>query len=240
MTLLEILLAVTLLAVMLAAAAGMISGVLGGVGTAGRSIEYDNMTGEIEDIIADDLAFLVEPTKEGSIAIKEDGPGSWTMSFYSACGPKAAWGETPVTIHRVSYQVKPLVHGGKGLFRGEEPLVVTQEAYYDEPLLLAEGVSRFEVAAFDGKEWQGEWPVEGGGPLPVMFSVRLELTMSDGSARTVLVESAPGIETAVKPEESRRASGERRASGRASGGSTTPADGTPDEGAAGDEEPVEE
>ena len=206
-TLIELLLAAALLGVIMGVSVGMISGVLGGSMKVTDGISEDDTVGEIEDIIAGDLSFLVTPAKQGAFQMRKESDSNSSLSFYSACGAKTAWGDVVVPIHKVTYQVKPMPGGRKGLFRGEEPLAQTREAYYDVPVLLAEGVRTFLVEGYATRGWVSQWPGEYGGPLPLLVRVQLELDMQGGRTRLVYVESAPSIETIVKPEAERRASG---------------------------------
>lgn len=206
-TLLELLLSAALMAFVLAVAAGMISGVIGGSIRISERVNEDSAAGEIEDVIADDLAFMVAPKKEGVVELRKEGEGDSYFSFYSACGAKTAWGTVPVTIHRVTYQVKPLPGGGKGLFRGEEPIANTKDAYYDAPLLVADRVRSFVVEGRAMNAWSPVWPAEKGGPMPALIRAELNLEGRDGQTRIILVEAVPAAELLVKPEAERRASG---------------------------------
>lgn len=206
-TLIELLLSAVLLGCVLAASAAMMASVVAGAAQVGEKLIDDNSSGEVEDIIAGDLAFLVAPVKERIVEIETQGEGDSALSFYSACGPKTAWGDTPVTIHRVTYRVKALRGGRKGLFRGEEPIAKTKDAYYDVPVLVADNVKSFRVQGYHQGGWSGQWPGEKGGGMPQLVRVDLVLGLADGGERELLIESAPSIELIAKPEAERRASG---------------------------------
>jgi len=244
-TLLELLLSVTLLAVLVTAVGAMITGVLGGAGRINAAVEEDAAAAEIEDLIADDLGFLAAPVKPpGSgaapasstapsstassssahgifarppVSIRADAGGS-SMSFFSAAGSKTAWGDIATQIHRVEYSLRPSPVTGQALFRWEEPIVKTEGAYYDQAVLVAEGVTAFKVEGFDGRDWRDEWPAQGAGALPLLIRVSIDLARADGGTRKLLVESAPGIEFAVRPEAERRASGGGEAAAGTSAG----------------------
>jgi prepilin-type N-terminal cleavage/methylation domain-containing protein len=206
-TLVELLLSVVLLAVILAVTASVLSGVLTGVGIVGAGESLDNLVGAVDDLLSEDLAFLTAPAKNGNLTIRSDSSGTTSFTFYSACGARTAWGDAPVLIHKITYQVKPTAYAKKGLFRGEEPLVKTSGAYYDAPVLLTDDVTSFTVEGFDGKEWHPGWPLESGADLPALLRIHIEIEPARGVKRTVTIESAPAIESHPKPEEERRASG---------------------------------
>jgi len=206
-TLIELLLSVILLAVILAVAAGVLSGILAGIGTVGAGEGLDNLVGTVDDCISEDLAFISAPGKSGNLTIRSDSGGTTSFTFYSACGAKTAWGDTPVLIHKITYQVKPTAYATKGLFRGEEPLVKTRDAYYDAPVLLSDDVTSFSVEASDGETWHPAWPLESGADLPALLRIHIVIAPAPGVKRTVTIESAPAIEAHAKPEAERRASG---------------------------------
>jgi prepilin-type N-terminal cleavage/methylation domain-containing protein len=223
-TLLELMLAVVVMALVMSIVAAVISGVLGGSVSVAESLSADAAGGEIEDIIAGDLAFLTAPAKDGGVEIREEGGGISSLSFYSACGSRTAWsasGDVPVTIHHVTYEVKTMPSGAKTLFRGEEPLVATRDAYYDAPVVLADSISGFTVEATDGQEWYPKWPAGRGGPVPAMFRVRVEFAEPGGATRSLVIESAPAIEVAPKPEAERRASGGEEGATNPQGGANS-------------------
>lgn len=225
-TLLELLLAVILMGFLLAVVAGIVHGVLASAGGVSAAIGDDASAAEIEDVIAEDLAFVIVPKKDGALTVKDEGGGMSSLGFYSACGPKTAWGDAVLTVHRVEYSVKPTLRGGRGLFRREQPLVKTSGAYYDSGVLLAGDVASFFVEAYDGAEWRTQWPPDKGGPLPAFLRVTIVIAPAGGSRRTIFVESAPAVESASRPEPERRSSGskpqlaasQKPAAGQPSGG----------------------
>lgn len=206
-TLIEMLLAVTLLAVVFAVVSGAITAVLAGSSRVTEAMGQDSVAGEVEDVIADDLAFMTAPTEQQPFTIKQGSSSSATMTFYTSAGSKTAWGEVTTPIHTVTYEVQPIAGGGKGLFRGEKPIIESADVYYDAPLLLADNVTLFKVEAYDGQEWKDEWPVESGAKLPALISVYIDIQLADGSTRQLYVESAPPIEYNMRPQQERRSSG---------------------------------
>jgi prepilin-type N-terminal cleavage/methylation domain-containing protein len=209
-TLIELVVSILILGLVMVVVAGILDGVVVRAARIERTVDADTFAGEVDDLIADDLAFIAAPPGAGPITITRESAGSPKMSFYSAAGATAAWGEPATPLHLVTYSVEPMAQGGDGLFRGEEPMVTSDQAYYDEPLLVAGGVTDFHAEAFDGAEWHERWPDEGTGLLPVLVRVTFTLG-TDGSARSVVVESAPAVECIIRPQAQRRASGGRGA-----------------------------
>lgn len=243
-TLIEMLLAVTLLAVVFAVVSGAITAVLGGSTRVNEAMGQDSIAGEVEDVIADDLAFMTAPTEQQPFTVKQGSSRSPSLTFYTSAGSKTAWGEVTTPIHTVTYEVQPMAGGGRGLFRGEKPLVESADVYYDAPLLLADNVTLFKVEAFDGQTWQDEWPVESGAKLPALIRVYIDIQLADGSTRQLYVESAPPIEYNMRPQQERRSSGGAEGAGadnqnnnggtpqdKAGPGNPSDASGQPQEGA---------
>jgi prepilin-type N-terminal cleavage/methylation domain-containing protein len=209
-TLLELLLAVTLLGLVFAVVAGIISSVLSGSTRVSESLSQDSVAGEVEDVIADDLAFMTSVTDKPPFSSSQDTSTFAKLAFYTSAGAKTAWADATMPIppiHQVTYEVQPLPSGGRGLFRGEKPLVESPDVYYDAPLLLAGNVSLFKVEAYDGQKWQSEWPFEGGAPLPALIRISIDIDLPNGTKRQLYVESVPPIEYGGRPQEERRASG---------------------------------
>jgi hypothetical protein len=206
-TLLEVLLAATLTALIFAVVASIIAAVMGGTSRVSAAVSEDNSGGEVEDVIADDLAFLTAITDKPPFSMKVGSGNATSFSFYTSAGSKTAWGMVATPIHIVTYEVKPMPSGGKGLYRGEKPLIETADAYYDAPLLLAENVTMFKAEAYDGQKWHNAWPDSGTSPLPALIRVYIDLQTVDGRTKQLYVESAPPVEYGSRPQEERRASG---------------------------------
>ncbi|MCD6404495.1 MAG: prepilin-type N-terminal cleavage/methylation domain-containing protein [Planctomycetes bacterium] len=198
-TLLELILAVTIMALVMAVVAGVIAGVLVGAERVGEKADRDLVAGEIDDLIADDLAFIAVPSCAQAFTITGKANGNSFLTFYSAAGAKAAWGELATPLHVVTYRVEPLERGGKGLFREEVPIVTSNDAYYDGALLVAGALGAFRVEAFDGSQWHSRWPDEGAAGLPALIRVTLTLEEPGEAARTIFVESAPSVEYVIRP-----------------------------------------
>ncbi len=213
-TLIEILVAVVMLGAIMAAAAGLVGGVLVGTRRVEETIDADLALAEADEIIADDLAFIVAVPGTTPFTSRGRADGSSLVSFHTVAGAKAAWGEVATPVHQVTYSVETLAGGGKGLFRAEEPLVVSKGAFYDEPLLLVAPVENLFVEAFDGAEWHDEWPETGAAGLPTLIRVTVTFPGEEEGGRSIYVESAPAVEFIVKPQAERRASGGRGDTGK--------------------------
>lgn len=207
-TLVEVVLVATLLALVFGLVATIIATILNGAGNVSEALTYDNEAGEIEELIASDLAFLAPVPNVTPVRFEPEGAGFATLVFYSAAGARTANGEPVTPVHRVTYSVHPLAGGGKGLFRGEEPLVESRDAYYDAPVLVAEGVTLFKVEASDGGEWRERWPGDGAGPLPALIRVFIDVPRPDGESRRLVIESAPMVEAVQKPTDRSASGGE--------------------------------
>ncbi|MHC4714000.1 MAG: PulJ/GspJ family protein [Planctomycetota bacterium] len=214
-TLIEILVAVVMLGAIMAAAAGLVGGVLVGTRRVEETIDADLALAEADEIIADDLAFIVAVPGTAPFTSRGRADGSSVVSFYTVAGAKAAWGEVATPVHVVTYSVETLRGGGKGLFRAEEPLVVSKDVFYDEPLLLIAPVENLFVEAFDGDEWHDEWPEVGAAGLPTLVRVTVTFPGEEEEwGRSIYVESAPAVEFIVKPQAERRASGRKESTER--------------------------
>ncbi len=175
------------------------SGILGGSKRAADAVAADNVGGEVEDLLAGDLAFLAAVPDRVPIEFKAEPGGFSSLAFYSAAGSRTAWGQVATPLHLVTYSVRPLPDGSKGLFREEKPLVETRDAYYDLALLVAGGVSAFKVEGSDGQRMRDAWPDQGAGELPALVRVYLDILRADGTTDRLYVESAPPVEAARKP-----------------------------------------
>lgn len=201
-TLIELILAVTILALIFTVVGGVLTTVLGGAANAEAALGADALAAEVEEVIAGDLAFLVLAGEYEPLVAREEYPGFSTLSFHSAAGSKTGWGEIVTSIHRVTYLVEPRPDGSKALFRDEEPLVATRGSYYEGPVLLADNVTLFSVEAYDGTEWKNKWPYDESGPLPAMVRISIDLEVGEGLTRRLLVESLPPVEYYARDEES--------------------------------------
>jgi len=207
-TLLEVLVAVIMLGALMAAAAGLVGVVLVGSRRVDETIDADLAVAEADEIIADDLAFLAAIPGKPPIVLRERSDGASYVSFYSAAGAKAAWGELAVPVHLVTYMVEPIAGGsGKGLFRLEEPLVEWKGSYYDSALLLVGPVESMTVEAYDGEAWHTVWPDAGASGMPVLIRLTVTFPGDEEGARHIYVETAPSVECVTKPQAERRASG---------------------------------
>jgi len=206
-TLLEVLLAATLTALVFAVVASIISTVMQGTSRVSDGISADNYGGEVEDVIADDLAFLTAITDKPPFSMKVGSGSATSISFYTSAGSKTAWGMVATPIHIVTYELKPMPSGGKGLYRGEKPLIETADAYYDSPLLLAENITMFKAEAYDGQKWHDAWPDSGTSPLPTLIRIYIDVQTADGGKKQLYVESTPPVEYGSRPQQERRASG---------------------------------
>lgn len=196
-TLIEVVMAVTILALAMAISAGVVAGVLAGTQRIQAEIDFDSFAAEIDDLVADDLAFLAAGGRGVVFLITVKADGNSFLSFCSGAGAKAAWGELVTPLHMVTYSVEPLSDGSKALFRGEEPIVASDDAYYDRPILVAANVMSFTVEAYDGAEWEDRWPGEGTGVVPVLIAVTLVIDDGTEAGRAVFVECAPPVEYEV-------------------------------------------
>lgn len=194
-TLVEVVVASVVLALVMASVAAIVGGTLLGARRVEIALDADLAVAEAEDLIADDLAFMCAMPGRASFRVDEGSAGDAVLTFWSAAGAKAAWGEVVTPIHSVSYHVAPMPDGGTGLLRREQPLVESLDAYYDDALLVIEGVEGFTVEAFDGSEWHAKWPAgETALSIPILVRAQVTLIGEGGSARTIYVEAAPHVE----------------------------------------------
>jgi hypothetical protein len=191
--------AVTILAVIGASLAGFYSTMITGTRAAERMTELDAVAGEVDEIIAGDLAFLAAVDDASPVRISEKANGASTLVFHSAVGSRTAWGEPATPLHRITYLVDRMPDGRLGLFRGEEPIVETPGAYYGPPLLVVGGVSSFVVEASNGSDDFAVWPAEGAEGIPVLITVTVVFSNENGG-RTVFIESCPPVDTLDRPK----------------------------------------
>ncbi len=195
-TLVEVVVASVMLALVMGAVAAMVAGTLVAAARVSAVLDSDLAVAEAEDLIADDLVFMAAVPGETSFSLGSSG-GNSLLTFYSAAGAKAAWGNVATPLHAVSYAVLSSPDGARGLFRREQPLVETAGAYYDGDLLLVEDVRSFSVRVFDGAEWHEEWPSgDALRTLPVLVRLEVVFTDAGGSLRSIYVEAAPHVEDA--------------------------------------------
>lgn len=194
-TLVEIVVASVILALVMASVAAIVAGTLLGARRVESALDADLAVAEAEDLIADDLAFMTVIPGRLSFSVGEASGGEAVLTFWSAAGAKAAWGDLVTPIHSVSYRVARMPDGGMGLFRREEPLVESGGAYYDDALLVIGGVEGFTVEAFDGLEWHAKWPA-GETALTIPLLVRVEVALAGGAGplSSIYVEAAPHVE----------------------------------------------
>ncbi len=207
LTLLELVLALSVLALILAVVAGIFHTVVLGSIRVEAASDEDLLLGEVDDLLADDLAFLTILPDVPPVTLN-DGDGDSYLAFYTSAGSKSAWGDIATPVHLVTYRVGPLSSGGKGLFRHESPLVETDKAYYDDPVLVIGSVLSFTARATDGLDWFTNWSARGETGLPLLLSLTVEVSRPDGSTKTIFVESAPHVEFIIRPKAERASSGE--------------------------------
>lgn len=200
-TLVEVVVSGIVLAMISTIVAGFVGGVLSGSRRVSRAVESDARLGEIEDLLADDLAFLVVDPDRRPLGIVKSGAGVRMLIFHTAAGAKAAWGEVATPVHEVTYTIGAAADGTQGLFRSEVPPFESMRVHYDGGILVAGGVVSFEVEVFDGEEWYDTWPVGDAEGLPALISLELVLMGDDGIQRTVFVESAPAVEFVLRVDE---------------------------------------
>lgn len=200
-TLVELMVSAIVLAMVSTMVAAFVGGVLTGSRRVIRAVESDAWLGEIEELLADDLAFLVVDPDRSPIVIVKDGAGVRMLIFHTAAGAKAAWGEVATPVHEVTYTIGAAAGGTQGLFRTERPPFESRGVHYDGGILVADGVVSFDVEVFDGEEWHDTWPVGDAEGLPALISLELVLVGDDGVVRTIFVESAPAVEFIKRVEQ---------------------------------------
>ncbi len=186
-TLIEVLIAVAIFAVVLLAVQGIFHGALRLRNRTVESIEAARPLEQALAILRHDLANIVPPggTLAGSLETSPilDGMNSQpSLQFNTSVGvltDHAPWGE----IHRVAYTLSASTNrsAGRELHRvvTRNLLPLTQDTSEDQPLL--NGVESIEFSFHDGTSWRNTWDSTNEATL-LPRAIRVELLMTSTNA----------------------------------------------------------
>jgi type II secretion system protein J len=195
-TLIELLLAITISAVILAAVNAVLFGALRLRNRSSRMLEDSVVRQQAFSILKRDLAGIVIPGGEtnlagalvyGGLTAVNDPAGTGMQLFTSTgiVGASAPWGE----IQKVGYALRQPTNNAPALGRDlwrviTRNLLPPLNATFEEQLLLSD-VERFDLSFFDGSTWRTSW----GGtnetvPLPRAIRVDLVVAESDPAERS--------------------------------------------------------
>ncbi|WP_429885911.1 type II secretion system protein GspJ [Geoalkalibacter halelectricus] len=196
-TLLEILVALTVTAIVLTATYGVFTS----LSTAKDELERDGEIYHQARVLFDRMGREIRSTyfrpavsetlfQGGEGEIRDQDFLELTTAITSPTLPRATG------ISRVRYEVRLNPNDREGppiLVRREESLLPGGSAEGMEHRLAA-GVSRFGVRFFDGVEWRDAWNTTEGGGLPQMVELLLEMDAGDRSLKFLTAVEIPRIE----------------------------------------------
>jgi prepilin-type N-terminal cleavage/methylation domain-containing protein len=184
-TLLETLLAVTLMAVVAAAAYGLLHGGM----TARRVVNQGAVEGRSLALALDQVARCVESATgpRGVLAGEFTGDDLAdgvhdVLTFHCVLDALGSeWGD----VRRVRFFVEPDDSGSPCLYRGLTSNLLSTTTAAEDVQVLCRDVAGFDVEYFDGQDWLESWnSSENGNRLPAAVRVSLEVEAQDQDAQT--------------------------------------------------------
>jgi len=194
-TLVEILLALAAMCIVLAAAHEVLTATVRRTDAVYRTADDRAAAATLCDIIRRELSGLYplrgeEPPFVLSVPLGR-AAGGMEVAFATSTPALELPQQQAPAVRRVTYRLGPS-RGGRGgyaLYRAVRAFPGEREpAARGE--LLADGLSAFEVAAYDGARWRTEWPPDEGKGLPRAVRVRFEMERRRAEV-LVAVEVAP-------------------------------------------------
>jgi prepilin-type N-terminal cleavage/methylation domain-containing protein len=188
-TLVEVLLALALMGIVLAAAHEVLTSTVRRTDMVLRGADRRVAAGTLADVLAGDLAGLyprkgAAPSFTLSLPLGVAGSGMELAFDTSTPALGLPQGQVPevrrVTYHLAASQATP---GTYALWRAVADYPSKQKPL-DKGALLADGLSTFEASAFDGAQWVNQWPKGEGTGLPA--GVRLSFGLA-GREESVMV-----------------------------------------------------
>ena len=195
-TLLEVLIAVAIFSIVLAAMNAVFYGAIKLRNKSTENIEAALPIERALAIIKRDLAGIVPPSGPLSGVLQTTAttntvlPGQMSPDFFTATGivdDTAPWGD----IQKISYVLANSTDGtaGKNLFRAvSRNLLATQPEIPPQQFLLS-GVQNLFFYFYDGAQWQTAWDSAATTNLPLAIKVQIQLAPKNSA--NALVENAP-------------------------------------------------
>jgi len=196
-TLVEVLLALAVMGIVLAAAHQFLTSTVRHTDVVWRRADSRAAAGTLADVLERDLSGVYPREGDGpslvlSLPLGVAGSGM-ELAFDTSTPALDLPGEQAPDVRRVVYRLEAsrAVPGSYALYRAVRayPGKQTQTG---GGMLLADGLAMFEAAAFDGGQWLQQWPSGGAKGLPAAVRVSFE---HDGRRTTVV---APVDVTAPK------------------------------------------
>lgn len=184
-TLLEVLVAISIFAVLLSAIGGLFYSALRLRNRTTSALEEDLPTEDAIDSMRHDLANIVLPTGDffGALqntTITNPLPGQVGPDFYTSAGELDGlkpWGN----VEKVDYVLAAPTNGparkGKDLWRAvtRNLLPITPPIPPDEEQLLLTGVNNVTFSYYDGTQWDPNWDTTQVTNLPTAIKVQIEM-----------------------------------------------------------------
>ena len=206
-TLIELMAALAIAAVLIAAVLGALSATVRSATWMRRALREARLCAGIERLLREDLA--------GAVWIAQGDPPSFAgaqplpsqetvpLAFYTSHSLAGANGSAGSGLVRVDYVLRPsdTVTDSFALFRRETPwwygLPPATSHSREEP--LADGLAQWQPRFFDGTQWQIDWQKDA---LPAMVGVDFSLARTGGPAGVVHAAEAalPAQGSLVPPE----------------------------------------
>lgn len=180
-TLLEVLLALALLALVISLVQGAYSGVTRSSRISGELVERTHAGTFLVHRLADELAMMfVDPNRMQATGLRlhADSDGLASLSFTSRVPPVSGFslgGDA-----EIGYLVEVLEDGSWALVRREADDLDGDLESGGEPYRMLHGISLFAILCYDGNEWLEEWDSElrepGQKPLPDAVTITVTWT----------------------------------------------------------------
>ena len=179
-TLVEVLLALAVMSIVLAAAHAVLTSTVRRTDLVMRGADRRAAAGTLSDVLERDLSGLyprkgTEPPFVLSLPLGMPGSGM-ELAFDTATPALEPSGGQVPQVRRVIYRLaaSQATPGTYSLWRAVRSFPSRQKPL-DRGALLADGLSAFEAAAFDGAQWASQWPKGEAKGLPNAVRVRFVL-----------------------------------------------------------------
>jgi general secretion pathway protein J len=184
-TLIEVLVALTLLALVITLVQGTYSGALRSKERIGKDTERVHLASVVLYRMVRELSMAYESAgrrQATGLVVTTDPDGTSSLSFTTRIPPiggRSAGGDA-----EVGYSLGE-VDQGVELLRRETTRVDGDLLEGGEPRTLVAGLSAFRVRCYDGEEWREDWDSRDRADLPHLpLAVSLELVWTDGEGET--------------------------------------------------------
>jgi len=181
-TLVEVLVALALMAVVLAAAQRLLAAGMGQDAALRRSEAARAAVGTLAEMLVQDLSCIC-PVELDAVVLREGWgvrSNTRTLSLLVATGGAPGEAAAAPDVRLVEWRlVQPRRASGVELWRSVEPFS-SPDQRPGRGLLLTDALEEFEARFWDGSSWARTWPPEPGAPLPGAVRVTFRLAAETG------------------------------------------------------------